>query len=95
MNLARTPKVNPSAGRDHWARVFSMAFAGGGMKKGLYYGEVDATSSDPAKDGILLHDLHSTIYKLIGINSQKELMAPGDRPIEIVNEGKPVDALIG
>ena len=92
--FGRTPKVNPSAGRDHWARVFSMAFAGGGMNKGLYYGQVDATSSDPAKDGIPLHDLHSTIYKLIGINSQKELMAPGDRPIEIVNEGKPVEALI-
>ena len=92
--FGRTPKINPSAGRDHWARVFSMAFAGGGMKPGAYYGQVDATSSDPANDGIPLHDLHSTIYKLIGINSQKELMAPGDRPIEIVNEGRPVDALL-
>ena len=92
--FGRTPKVNVNAGRDHWARVFSMAFAGGGMQPGAYYGQVDATSSDPANDGIPLHDLHSTIYKLIGINSQKELMAPGDRPIEIVNEGKPVEALL-
>ena len=41
-----------------------------------------------------MHDLHATLYKLIGINSQKELMAPGERPIEIVDEGKPVDDLI-
>tara|TARA_R110002096_G_scaffold169222_6_gene340774 strand:- start:115 stop:1485 length:1371 start_codon:yes stop_codon:yes gene_type:complete len=92
--FGRTPKVNASAGRDHWSRVFSMAMAGGGLNRGQFYGSVDATSSAPANDPVPLHDLHSTIYKLIGINSQKELMAPGDRPIEIVNEGKPVEALI-
>ena len=92
--FGRTPKVNASAGRDHWARVFSMAMAGGGLHKGLFHGSVDATSSDPADNAVPLCDLHSTLYKLIGINSQKELMAPGDRPIEIVNEGQPVEDLI-
>lgn len=92
--FGRTPKVNASAGRDHWSRVFSMAMAGGGLNRGQFYGSVDATSSGPADKAVPLCDLHSTIYKLIGINSQKELMAPGERPIEIVNEGKPVEALI-
>jgi len=92
--FGRTPKVNSSAGRDHWAKVFSMAMAGGGLKRGQWYGDVDATSSGPSRNAVPLHDLHSTIYKLIGINSQKELMAPGDRPIEIVNHGKPVQELI-
>ena len=92
--FGRTPKINASAGRDHWSRVFSMAMAGGGLKRGLFYGDSDATSSEPSKDPVVLADLHSTIYKLIGINSQKELMAPGERPIEIVDEGKPVDDLI-
>ena len=71
-----------------------MALAGGGLQKGLVYGSVDATSSDAADNAVPLCNLHSTIYKLIGINSQKELMAPGDRPIEIVNEGQPVKDLI-
>lgn len=92
--FGRTPKVNASAGRDHWARVFSMAMAGGGLNRGQFYGSVDATSSGPADNAVPLCDLHSTIYKLIGINSQKELMAPGERPIEIVNEGQPVEELI-
>ena len=92
--FGRTPKFNASAGRDHWSRVFSLAFAGGGMHRGLFYGDSDATSSEPSKDALPLHDLHATLYKLIGINSQKELMAPGERPIEIVNEGKPVQDLI-
>lgn len=92
--FGRTPKINASAGRDHWSRVFSIGMAGGGLNRGLFYGDSDATSSDPSKDAVPLCDLHSTIYKCIGINSQKELMAAGERPIEIVDEGKPVDALI-
>ncbi len=92
--FGRTPKVNASAGRDHYSRVFSMAMAGGGLNQGLYYGSVDATSSAPADKPVPLCDFHSTLYKLMGINSQKELMAPGERPIEIVDEGHPVDDLI-
>ena len=74
--------------------MFSVALAGGGLKQGLIYGDSDATSSDPATDAVPLHDLHSTIYKLIGINSDKELMAPGERPIEIVDDGRPVSELL-
>ena len=33
--FGRTPRINGTAGRDHYPRVFSIALAGGGMKKGL------------------------------------------------------------
>ena len=29
-----------------------------------------------------------TVYHQLGINGEKKLMAPGDRPIDIVREGK-------
>ncbi|MHC4878503.1 MAG: DUF1501 domain-containing protein [Planctomycetota bacterium] len=92
--FGRTPKINASAGRDHWSRVFSTALAGGGLKRGLFYGDSDATSSESAKNPTPLEDLHATLYHLIGINSDKELMAPGDRPIEIVDGGSVIDELI-
>ena len=92
--FGRTPKINPSAGRDHWSRVLSIALAGGGLKRGVFYGDSDATSSEPAKNPVPLANLHATLYDLIGINSDKELMAPDDRPIEIVNEGKVINDLI-
>ena len=92
--FGRTPKINASAGRDHWSRVFSIGMAGGGLNRGQFYGTVDATSSAPANNAVPLHDLHASIYKLIGINSQKELMAPGERPIEIVDHGRPIDDII-
>ena len=92
--MGRTPKVNNVAGRDHWSRVFSIAMAGGGLKRGLFYGDADLTSSEPSRDAVPLANLHSTIYRLIGINSDKELMAPGPRPMEIINGGEPVADLI-
>lgn len=92
--FGRTPKINKVAGRDHWARVFSIAMAGGGLKPGMIYGDSDATSTDPASNAVPLADLHSTIYRQIGINSDKELMAAGQRPIEIIDGGKPIDALV-
>ena len=92
--FGRTPKINASAGRDHWSRVFSIALAGGGLKRGKFYGDSDATSSEPEKNLTPLEDLHATLYHLIGINSDKELMAPGDRPIEIVDGGKVIKELI-
>ena len=92
--FGRTPKINNVAGRDHWSRVFSIGMAGGGLKPGAYFGDSDITSSEVASDGVPLADLHATIYKLIGINSDKELMAAGDRPMEIIDGGKPVEAII-
>ncbi|MBT5378029.1 MAG: DUF1501 domain-containing protein, partial [Opitutae bacterium] len=41
-----------------------------------------------------VEDLATTVYDRLGIVSDKELMAPGDRPIEIVNGGKVVKQLI-
>ena len=86
--FGRTPKINANAGRDHWPKVFSVVLAGGGIKGGIVYGTSDATASEPDQDPLTVQDWASTIYKCLGITSDKELMAPGDRPIEIVNGGK-------
>ncbi|MFO0946334.1 MAG: DUF1501 domain-containing protein [Planctomycetota bacterium] len=90
----RYPKINGTAGRDHWPKVFSVVLAGGGIKKGFIYGTSDATASEPEKDPLGIEDLATTVYKQLGIVADKELMAPGDRPIEIVDGGKVVKDLI-
>jgi len=86
--FGRTPKINGNAGRDHWPKVFSTLMAGGGIKRGSIYGLSNAVASEPEEDALGVEDWASTIYKCLGIVSDKELMAPGDRPIEIVNGGK-------
>ncbi|MCU0715113.1 MAG: DUF1501 domain-containing protein [Pirellula sp.] len=86
--FGRTPKINNEAGRDHWPKVFSVMLAGGGVKGGLVYGSSDATATEPEFDPVSPEDLATTMYHLLGIVADKELMAPGDRPIEICDGGK-------
>lgn len=86
--FGRTPKINKDAGRDHWPKVFSVVLAGGGFKQGYVHGASNATATEPERDAIGPEDLATTIYHQIGIIADKELMAPGNRPIEIVDGGK-------
>lgn len=86
--FGRTPKVNQNAGRDHWPKVFSVVLAGGGVKRGSIFGSSNSTASEPEEEEIGPADLATTIYNQLGIVADKELMAPGNRPIEIVDGGK-------
>jgi uncharacterized protein (DUF1501 family) len=92
--FGRTPKINKDAGRDHWPKVFSVMLAGGGIKGGTIYGASDATATEPEFDPVSPEDLATTVYRQLGIVADKELMAPGDRPIEIVDGGKIIDKII-
>jgi hypothetical protein len=92
--FGRTPRINTSAGRDHYPRVFSHAIAGGGFKKGLLYGSSDSTASEPEENPVRVEDVLTTVYHQLGINADKELVAPGNRPIEIIDGGKVVKELL-
>jgi hypothetical protein len=93
--FGRTPKVNATAGRDHYPRVYSLAVAGGGFKHGLVYGSSNSTASEPEEDPVRIEDVLTTVYHQLGINADKELMSPGARPIEIIDGGEVVKELIG
>ena len=93
--FGRTPKVNKDGGRDHWPKVFSVVLAGGGIKKGIVHGASNATATEPERDPIGPEDLATTLYHQLGIVADKELMAPGGRPIEIVDGGKVRAELLG
>jgi len=92
--FGRTPKINPTGGRDHWPRVFSTMLAGGGMKQGYVHGSSDSLGGEPETDKVGIEDLATTIYHQVGITSDKELMSPGARPIEIVDGGQVLDSLL-
>ena len=71
-----------------------MVMAGGGLKRGFVYGKSDATSTEPGENPLGVEDWAFTIYNQLGINADKELMAPGDRPIEIIDGGRVVSDLL-
>lgn len=86
--FGRTPKVNENGGRDHWARCYSQVLAGGGITRGQIYGASNATASEPDRDPVTVESFLATVYNRMGINSEDRLLAPGNRPIDIVRDGK-------
>ena len=92
--FGRSPKINKDAGRDHWPRVFDVVFAGGGFKRGHVYGSSDATGSEPDENPLTVENMAATIYHQLGIASEKKLIAPGNRPIDIVRNGSVVTELL-
>src|SRR5438128_2095694 len=85
--FGRTPKINATAGRDHWPRVFNIILAGGGIKRGLVYGSSDPTGGEPDNDPLTVENLAFTIYNQMGIDPSKNLLAPGNRRSKIVKDG--------
>ncbi len=92
--FGRTPKINKDDGRDHWPKVFSVALAGGGIKGGQIYGSSDAIGSEPDQDPVQVEDLSATLFHQMGINPERKLMSPGNRPIDIVRGGKVIHDLV-
>jgi hypothetical protein len=92
--FGRTPKVNAGGGRDHWPRVFSIVLAGGGIARGQVYGASDGLAAEPTKNALSVEDYAHTLYHLIGIDAKKDLMSPGNRPQQIVMNGKVVKGLL-
>jgi hypothetical protein len=92
--FGRTPKINKDAGRDHWPRVFSVAFAGGGFKRGLIYGASDATGAEPESNPLSVENMAATVFNQLGIRPNSYLTAPGGRPVMIVKDGQVMSDLI-
>jgi len=92
--FGRSPKINKDAGRDHWPRVFSVAFAGGGFKRGYIHGASDPTGSEPDSDPLTVENMAATVFTQLGIKPDKKLMSPGGRPQAIVRDGTLVPELI-
>jgi len=58
-------------GRDHHPRSFSIWMAGGGIKKGISYGETDEFGYNIISDPVHIHDFHATLLHLFGINHEQ------------------------
>lgn len=58
-------------GRDHHGRCFTMWMAGGGVKRGVVWGETDEFGYNIVRGGVHIHDLQATAMHLMGIDHTK------------------------
>ncbi|MBI5775521.1 MAG: DUF1501 domain-containing protein [Verrucomicrobia bacterium] len=87
--FGRPPEFDAGGGRGHWAKAFTIALAGGGLKLGQAIGTTDDLGKLPIEDPISIPDAHATIYSALGINPSK-VLRDGDRPVPITDMGEPV-----
>ncbi len=92
--FGRTPSINASLGRDHFASAWSTTLSGCGIKGGSLYGKTDAKGDRVVDGEIGAAELFATIYKALGIDPQKNYHV-GARPIPLTEPGtKPIEAVL-
>jgi hypothetical protein len=91
--FGRTPRINQSAGRDHWGRSWSIAMAGGGIKGGQVVGATDPEGVEIADKPLKVMDIVATMSKAMGLNLDTIYTTPNGRPSKLVDGGAPVAEL--
>jgi uncharacterized protein (DUF1501 family) len=92
--FGRTPGINASLGRDHFASAWSSTLTGGGAIGGAVYGKSDPKGNTIVAEEVDAGSLFATIYSNLGINPHKNYYV-GSRPVPLVNPGvEPIAALV-
>jgi len=91
--FGRTPRINQNAGRDHWARCWSILVGGGAIKGGQAYGSTTKDGMDVKDDKCGISDVFATVYKALGINPADQIRDNLGRPLALA-EGKPLKGLV-
>lgn len=88
--FGRTPRINLTAGRDHYPHAFNLALAGAGVRGGQAIGATDAHGAEVTERPITVPDLFCTFCKALGIDPRFENQSNVGRPLKIVETGKAV-----
>lgn len=94
--FGRTPKINESAGRDHYPQVSSGVLAGGGIRGGQVVGRTSADGTTIEDRPVGIPDFLATIYQGLGIDPMSQNDSNVGRPIRLVEpEAKPIQEVLG
>lgn len=63
--FGRTPRLKDNAGRDHWPRLSTLAFAGGGLRMGQVIGRSTAKAEEPQGDPVTPDNLFATVLHVL------------------------------
>jgi hypothetical protein len=92
--FGRTPKVNASAGRDHWSTAMAVCMGGGGIKTGMAVGETNERAEAPKDRPIKVEDVAATIYHALGVPLEKEFQSPQSRPFKVNDGGRVIPEVL-
>jgi len=91
--FSRTPRINATAGRDHWARSWSVMVGGGGLKGGIAVGKTNEDGTSVETEPYTSQDVMASICKTLGISLETTFTSKSGRPMKIANGGKVIKEL--
>ncbi len=92
--FGRTPRVNGSMGRDHWAPLSTLALAGGGLRMGQIVGDSNARAEVPRTTPITPQHLMATVFHVLGIPQGLHYNDPTGRPTPMIDNGRVISELV-
>ncbi|MBI2807288.1 MAG: DUF1501 domain-containing protein [Planctomycetes bacterium] len=93
--FGRTPRINASAGRDHWPQLSTLALAGGGLRMGQVVGQSTARAEVPRADPVTIENLLATVmHVLLDDNAQRRLPLLPGAVAATVASARPIRQLI-
>ena len=91
--FGRTPRINGNAGRDHFARAWSVVLGGAAIKGGRAIGKTNADGTSVEGESHSSEDLMASVCHALGISLQVTYTAKNGRPMKIAGGGKVIEEL--
>ncbi len=91
--FSRTPRINGNAGRDHWARSWSVVVGGAGMKGGIAVGKTSSDGTSVETEPYTSQDVMASVLKALGVSLETTFTSKNGRPMKIANSGKVIKEL--
>ena len=95
MQENRENKNNPFLGRDHHVEAFTIWMAGGGIRRGVSWGETDEIGYYPVSGKVSVHDIQATILNQLGFDHEKLTYQFQGRPFRLTDaSGKVISEIV-
>jgi len=92
--FGRTPRINKKGGRDHWGKLCTLAFAGGGLSQGRVIGRSDRTASSPATEPVTSPQVLATIlHTLVNVGELRLLTSIPREVTGALTDNQPIPGL--
>lgn len=86
-DFGRSPNIT-GGGRNHHRSSFTWILGGAGVKNGMVYGKTDERGMKPVENPMTPADFNATVAALAGLDLEKEIYSPDNRPFTVARGGK-------
>ena len=92
--FGRTPRINGDAGRDHWARSWSVVVGGAGFAGGRVMGATNEDGTEVVGRSYSAQDLMASVCRALDIPLSRTYQSKSGRPMKIANGGSVIEELL-